>query len=99
LPWTSIPPDDGGGRRLGGKIVAQNVVVLPDDPRKAIQPIVAAIRKLIAAHSDKSLTELVSVYRAAPTFAEELIFAPNLKWPASSIKSRIHGYGTSRGDG
>src|SRR5271156_324397 len=39
---------------LGGKIVAQNVVALPDDPKKAIQPIIAAIRKLIASHSDKS---------------------------------------------
>src|SRR3989442_3392707 len=34
---------------LGGRIVAQNIVVLPTDPRKAIVPIVAAIRKLIAA--------------------------------------------------
>src|SRR6476469_9753033 len=39
---------------LGGRIVAQNVVALPSDPNKAITSIVAAIRKLIADHSDKS---------------------------------------------
>src|SRR5438270_2209925 len=36
---------------LGGRIVAQNIVVLPADPSKAMVPIIAAIRRLIAAHS------------------------------------------------
>src|SRR5580698_5688380 len=39
---------------LGGRIVAQNIVALPADPAKAIQPMITAIRKLIADHSDKS---------------------------------------------
>jgi predicted NBD/HSP70 family sugar kinase len=75
---------------LGGRIVAQNVVELPDDPNKAIQPIVAAIRKLIAAHADKSFDGIgVCLPGRADPLLEELIFAPNLKWPASSIKARI----------
>jgi predicted NBD/HSP70 family sugar kinase len=75
---------------LGGKIVAQNVVALPDDPNKAIQAIVVAIRKLIAAHDDKSFDGIgISLPGRADPSLEELIFAPNLKWPASSIKSRI----------
>src|ERR1700691_4351599 len=75
---------------LGGKIVAQNVVVLPDDPNKAIQPIVVAIRKLIAAHNEKSFDGIgICLPGRADPSLEELIFAPNLKWPASSIKSRI----------
>src|SRR6202789_1284485 len=75
---------------LGGKIVAQNVVVLPDDPNKAIQPIVVAIRKLIAAHNEKSFDGIgICLPGRADPSLEELIFAPNLKWSASSIKSRI----------
>jgi predicted NBD/HSP70 family sugar kinase len=75
---------------LGGKIVAQNVVALPDDPNKAIQPIVVAIRKLIAAHNDKSFDGIgICLPGRADPSLEELIFAPNLKWRASSIKSRI----------
>src|SRR6201986_2023439 len=33
---------------LGGRIVAQNIVVLPADANKAIVPIIAAIKKLMA---------------------------------------------------
>jgi predicted NBD/HSP70 family sugar kinase len=75
---------------LGGKIVAQNVVELPDDPKKAIQPIIAAIKKLIAANGDKSFDGIgISLPGRADPIREEPIFAPNLKWPISSIKSRI----------
>jgi predicted NBD/HSP70 family sugar kinase len=75
---------------LGGKIVAQNVVELPEDPKKAIQPIIAAIRKLMAAHSDKSFDGIgISLPGRADPLLEEPIFAPNLKWSISSIKSRI----------
>jgi predicted NBD/HSP70 family sugar kinase len=75
---------------LGGKIVAQNVVELPADPKKAIQPIIAAIRKLIAANSDKSFDGIgISLPGRADPIRDEPIFAPNLKWPISSIKSRI----------
>jgi predicted NBD/HSP70 family sugar kinase len=75
---------------LGGKIVAQNVVMLPDDPKKAIQALIAAIRKLIVAHADRSFDGIgICLPGRADPLREELIFAPNLKWLASSIKSRI----------
>ncbi len=75
---------------LGGKIVAQNVVALPADPNKAILSLIAAIRKLIGAHSDKSFDGIgISLPGRADPRLEKLIFAPNLKWPVSSIKSRI----------
>ncbi|HEU5340070.1 ROK family transcriptional regulator [Edaphobacter sp.] len=75
---------------LGGKIVAQNVVDLPDDPTRAIQPMVAAIRKLMDAHRDKSFDGIgVSLPGRADPQLEKLIFAPNLNWPVLSIKSRI----------
>jgi predicted NBD/HSP70 family sugar kinase len=75
---------------LGGKIVAQNVVTLPSDPNKAILSLITAIRKLIGAHSDKSFDGIgISLPGRADPRLEKLIFAPNLKWPVSSIKSRI----------
>ncbi len=75
---------------LGGRIVAQNVVALPADPNKAIQPIVAAIRKLISEHSDKSFDGIgISLPGRTDPLFEKLIFAPNLNWPVLSIKSRI----------
>jgi len=75
---------------LGGRIVAQSVVALPEDPAKAIPPIIAAIKKLIAAHSDKSFDGIgISLPGRADPTQEKLIFAPNLKWPVLSLKSRI----------
>jgi predicted NBD/HSP70 family sugar kinase len=75
---------------LGGRIVAQNVVDVPADPNKAIQPIVAAIRKLIAEHSDKSFDGIgISLPGRPDPALQKLIFAPNLSGPIHSIKSRI----------
>ena len=75
---------------LGGKIVAQNIVALPNDPKKAIAPIVAAIHKLIANHSDKSFDGVgISLPGRADPQLQRPIFAPNLNWPVQSIKSKI----------
>lgn len=75
---------------LGGKILAQNVIDVPADPNKAIQPMVSAIRKLIDAHSDKSFDGIgITLPGRADPSLEKLIFAPNLNWPVLSIKSRI----------
>lgn len=75
---------------LGGRIVAQNVVALPVDPAKAIQPMITAIRKLIADHSEKSFDGIgISLPGRTDPLLEKLIFAPNLNWPVLSLKSRI----------
>ena len=75
---------------LGGKIVAQNMIDLPPDPNKAIQPIVTAIRRMIDSHGNKSFDGIgISLPGRADPLLEKLIFAPNLKWPVLSIKSRI----------
>jgi predicted NBD/HSP70 family sugar kinase len=75
---------------LGGKIVAQNIVALPSDPNKAITPIVAAIRKLIADHSDKSFDGIgISLPGRADPQLKKPIFAPNIRWSMQSIQSKI----------
>jgi predicted NBD/HSP70 family sugar kinase len=76
---------------LGGKIVAQNVVNLPGDPNKAIAPIVAAIRKLMTDHADKSFDGIgISLPGRADPKQKKPIFAPNVNWPMQSIQSKIH---------
>ena len=76
---------------LGGKIVAQNIVALPSDPDKAIAPIVAAIKKLMTDHADKSFDGIgVSLPGRADPQQKRPIFAPNVRWPMQSIQSRIH---------
>jgi len=75
---------------LGGRIVAQNIVVLPADANKAIVPIIAAIRKLMAAHADKSFDGIgISLPGRTDPLQQKPIFAPNLNWPVLSIKSRV----------
>lgn len=75
---------------LGGKIVAQNVVVLPNDAGKALAAIVSAVRKLIAAHKEKSFDGIgICLPGRADLRMQKLIFAPNLNWPVLGIKSRI----------
>lgn len=75
---------------LGGRIIAQNLIDLPAEPDKAIQPIVLAIRKLLELHSDKSFEGIgVSLPGRADLRLERLVFAPNMHWPVLSIKSKI----------
>jgi len=75
---------------LGGKIVAQSVVVLPENPRRVIAAIVAAIRKMMAANSDRSFDGIgMSLPGRLDIQMEKLIFAPNIDWPIGSIKSKV----------
>lgn len=76
---------------LGGKIVAQNIVALPSDPDKAVAPIVAAIRKLIADHADKSFDGVgISLPGRADPQSKKPIFTPNVSWPLESLQAKIH---------
>lgn len=75
---------------LGGKIIAQNIIILPDDAGKALNAIVAGIRKLIAVHKEKSFDGIgICLPGRADIHLQKLIFAPNLNWPVLGIKSRI----------
>jgi predicted NBD/HSP70 family sugar kinase len=75
---------------LGGKIIAQNVIVLQNDAGKALSAIVSGIRKLIAAHKEKSFDGIgICLPGRADLRMQKLIFAPNLNWPVLGIKSRI----------
>lgn len=85
---------------LSGKILSQNLIALPEDPKKVIAAIVDAIQKMIAANSDRSFDgigmslpgrfdlEIKASNQAASNQAKS-IFAPNVSWPIGQIKSRV----------
>jgi predicted NBD/HSP70 family sugar kinase len=75
---------------LAGKIIAQQVIVVPEDANKALTTIVAAIRKILAAHKDRSFDGIgICLPGRTDPHHEKLIFAPNLKWPVLSLKARM----------
>ena len=84
---------------LGGRIVSQSLIALPDDPQKVVGAIVDAIRQMIAECRDRSFDGIgislpgrldradksdVDGPRTAKT-----IFAPNIHWPIQDIKSSV----------
>jgi predicted NBD/HSP70 family sugar kinase len=75
---------------LAGTIIAQNMIVLPNDSTKALISIVSGIRELIATHKNKSFEGIgICLPGRTDLRLQKLIFAPNLNWPVLSIKSRI----------
>ncbi len=75
---------------LGGRVVSQCIVVLPEDSTKAIQAMIAAVRKLIADNPDRTFEGIgISLPGRADLHLQKLIFAPNLHWPVLSLNSRI----------
>jgi len=75
---------------LGGKVLAQELIALPENPKKVIKAILDAIRTMIAAHKTHSFEGIgISVPgRFNPGF-EKSIFAPNVDWPIGQLKSRV----------
>ncbi len=75
---------------LGGKIVAQSIIALPEGAKEALPAIIAGIKKMIAAHKEKTFDGIgICLPGRADVHLRKLIFAPNLNWPVLGIKSRI----------
>jgi len=75
---------------IGGNVVSQSVVRIPDDPAKAINAIIGAARKMIIAHPQNSFDGIgICLPGRTDLDTRKLIFAPNLHWPVLSIKPRI----------
>jgi predicted NBD/HSP70 family sugar kinase len=75
---------------LEGKIVAQQVVVVPQDARKALNAIVNAISKILTMHKELSFDGIgICLPGRTDLQLKKLIFAPNLKWPVLSLKAKM----------
>lgn len=77
---------------LAGNISATQVLAVPEKADKAIPAIIAAIRKILATHKDRSFDGIgICLPGRTDLHLEKLIFAPNLKWPVLSLKARMEG--------
>ena len=80
---------------LAGRIVAQSIVSAPaskrgNDGKEAMAAIVSVIRKMIAAHKDRSFDGIgISIPGRADERQQRLVFAPNLNWRVIDIKAKI----------
>jgi predicted NBD/HSP70 family sugar kinase len=75
---------------LGGKIVDQDVVVPPEDPKKVVGAIVDAVRKMIASHRDHSFDGIgINLPGRFDPELEKFMFAPNIDWPVGRLLSRV----------
>ena len=75
---------------LSGRISTENRVLLPDNPRKVIGAILDAVRKMIAAHDDRTFEGIgITLPGRFSHQLKKTIFAPNVLWPIAQIKSRV----------
>jgi len=75
---------------LTGKIVAQEVVLPPDNPKKMMSAIVDSARRIIEAHGDRSFDGVgINLPGRFDPQLEKFMFAPNIDWPIGRIKSRV----------
>jgi predicted NBD/HSP70 family sugar kinase len=75
---------------LSGKVVSQNVFLLPSEPTKALTSVVAGIRKVLGTNKAMQF-DGVGICLPGRTDRElqKFIFAPRLHWPIAELKSRI----------
>ena len=75
---------------IEGRIISQQVLMLPQDANKALQAIVGAIRKIQLLHEELSLYGIgICLPGRTDLNSNKLIFAPNLKWPVLALKQKM----------
>jgi predicted NBD/HSP70 family sugar kinase len=85
---------------LGGRIISQQLIPLPEDPQKVIAAIVAAIQSIMAANAQRSFDGIgislpgrldLNDAKSTPGKGgtDRPIFAPNVRWPIAQIRSRV----------
>jgi len=80
---------------LSGRILSQDLIVLPEDPKRVIPAIVDAIQRIIAANSDRSFDGIgMSLpgrfdLQLEKSNLDRSIFAPNISWPIGIVKARV----------
>jgi predicted NBD/HSP70 family sugar kinase len=74
---------------LDGKIVAQNVVDIPDDPGKAVSTIVREVKKVLAGNSRSFDGIGISVPGRPEPNPEHPIFTPRIKWSVLDLQTKL----------
>jgi predicted NBD/HSP70 family sugar kinase len=75
---------------ITGGIVWQGQVELPADPAHSIYRLISAVNQVREQHSDRTFAGIGMCLpgRTDPA-SENLIFAPNLRWPTVALKARM----------
>jgi len=85
---------------LGGNIISQQLIPLPQDPQRVISAIVSAIQAIMSANTGRSIDgigiSLPGRLDLSPAKSGEgksrtnkPIFAPNVRWPIAQIQSSV----------
>ena len=75
---------------LGGRIVSQSVIDLPERPERVLVAIIGAIQRMVEAHRNLTFDGIgVCLPGRLDSHHDELIFAPNLTWPTRTMKASI----------
>jgi predicted NBD/HSP70 family sugar kinase len=75
---------------LEGRILSQQILIVPQDATKALNLIVNAIKKVRAEHPELSFDGIgICLPGRTDLDLKKLIFAPNLKWPVLSLKAKM----------
>jgi predicted NBD/HSP70 family sugar kinase len=75
---------------LSGRIAWQSILSLPLDPKKALDRLTKAIQETVAANAERTIEGIgICLPGRTDANAKELIFAPNLRWPVVSLRSKI----------
>jgi predicted NBD/HSP70 family sugar kinase len=75
---------------ISGRIAWQSVLILPEDPKKAIARLIAAIRDVMTTNAGRSIEGIgICLPGRTDNDAKDVIFAPNLRWPIVSLKAKI----------
>ena len=73
---------------VNGTFSSQEVIRTPADPETALTEMVRKIRPLLKARSDIPFEGIgISLPGRIDTTTQQLVFAPNLKWPATDLKT------------
>jgi predicted NBD/HSP70 family sugar kinase len=74
---------------LGGKIISQNIVILPEDPGKAVSTIVREVKKVLG-NKDRAFDGIgISVPGRPEPNPSHPIFTPRLKWSVLNLQERL----------
>jgi ROK family/IclR helix-turn-helix domain len=75
---------------VNGHFLSQQAFATPSDPETAVGQMIAAFRRLMAAHSGKLFDGIgISLPGRFDVESQRLIFAPNLKWQTFDLKTPI----------
>ena len=75
---------------IEGRIISQQVLMLPPNANKSLQAIVGAIRKIQLFNEELSFYGIgICLPRRTDLNSKKLIFGPNLKWPVLALKQKM----------